>query len=62
MATPRYSVAKHISGTWSVTDAVTGEVAEVHGVLLIGLGNGLANDMAEMMNDEDRKMKPKVIP
>ncbi|MGO4566800.1 hypothetical protein AB4Z52_17370 [Rhizobium sp. 2YAF20] len=53
MAKRRYSVRSDKSGTWSVIDAVTDDVADVRGVLLVGLGLELAEDTAQMLNLEE---------
>jgi hypothetical protein len=48
----RYRAHKDNNGTWSVIDTETGEAATLRGVLLIGLGEELANDMAELLRLE----------
>ena len=49
----RYSVKADAHGTWSVFDAVTEDVAEMLGALLIGLGEVLAHDIADLLNFEE---------
>jgi hypothetical protein len=59
MMTPaRYSAKEDVNGTWSVFDAVTEDVAEMVGVLLVGLGEELAHQMADLLNLEENKKKP----
>jgi hypothetical protein len=52
MINHRYRAHRDPNGTWSVIDTETGEVAALSGVLLIGLGEELANDMAELLRME----------
>jgi hypothetical protein len=53
MVKRRYSVRSGKNGTWSVIDAVTDDVADVRGALLVGLGLELAEDTAQMFNLEE---------
>ena len=60
MAPIRYSVKEDGHGTWSVFDAVTEDVAEMLGALLIGLGEELAHDMTDLLNLEESRKNPEV--
>jgi hypothetical protein len=55
---PRYSAKEDVNGSWSVIDADTEDVAEMLGVLLIGLGEELAHEMAELLNLEESRKNP----
>ena len=52
MINRRYCAHRDNNGTWSVIDTETGQAAALSGVLLIGLGEELANDMAELLRLE----------
>ena len=54
----RYSVKDDGHGTWSVFDAVTDDVAQMLGALLVGLGEELARDMADLLNLEESRKNP----
>ena len=51
----RYFAKRNHGGTWSVIDGADGQIAQIRGVLLVGLGHELAIDMARLLILEDRK-------
>jgi hypothetical protein len=55
MSRQRFFAKRNQGGTWSVVDRTDGRIAEMRGVLLVGLGQELATDMAELLVMEDRK-------
>jgi hypothetical protein len=54
----RFFAKKNLGGTWSVIDRSDGKIAEIRGVLLVGLGQELALDMVQLLLLEDRNERP----
>jgi hypothetical protein len=61
MTRPRFFAKRNQGGTWSVVDRTDGRIAEMRGVLLVGLGQELATDMAELLVLEARKDRPEEL-
>jgi hypothetical protein len=58
MKRPRYVAQKSRGGTWSVIDSANEQIAEMRNVLLVGLSQELANDMARLLILENRTETP----
>lgn len=57
----RFFAKRNLGGTWSVIDRADGEIAEMRGVLLVGLGQELANDMVALLILENREERPEEL-
>lgn len=58
MDRPRFFAKRDKGATWSVVDRSDGRVAEMRGVLLVGLGEELAVDMAKLLVLEHHQGNP----
>ncbi|MBB3424480.1 hypothetical protein FHT85_001454 [Rhizobium sp. BK312] len=52
MGPARYCAVRDTAWSWSVLDASTGRVAAYNNVILAGLSERLAEDMAKLLNVE----------
>ncbi|TWB45028.1 hypothetical protein FBZ98_11630 [Rhizobium sp. ERR 922] len=52
MTPARYCARREVAWSWSVIDVNTGQVVAYSDVVLAGLGEGVAEDMARLLNLE----------
>ncbi len=52
MTPARYCAMRDVAWTWSVIDVNTGQVVAYSNVVLAGLSEGVAEDMAQLLNLE----------
>jgi hypothetical protein len=62
MAQAKFRVKQVGRNAWSVVDAATEQVVHYNGVLLVGVSEQLATDMAELLNFEHLRLGTRNIP